>query len=168
MSQQRASLGRMTWVTRRRKASSWTHLLTDSAFCSLGSDWRTTWYVQMLLPITARNCGNNGKYSWWVLSHWGLVMPTRCMAPLSLVKIGSGHSFVSLGRLSHDLNYCWLFCQLDPNRHMNSKILFNIQNFSFKKTYLKMLPAKCVPFCWNLDVTMWNLLWILHLRCQIL
>ena len=86
-----------------------------------------------------------------VLTHW------YHMALRILVNIGTGNGLLpdSTKSLPEPI---WTYCQWDPSGHMISEIL----KLSFKKIHLKMLSAKCLPFCSGLHVlTHWG--WVTHI-----
>ena len=107
-------------------------------------DSRQTWSVSWLL-ISRLWCYQVISS---ILTHWGRVMRI-CFSKLT--NIGSDNGFM----LTRQQAIIWTndgILLIWPSGTNFSEILFKIHIFSSKKTHLKVLSAKCRPFCLSLSV----------------
>ena len=54
---------------------------------------------------------------------------------------------------SHNLNQCWLFCWLDPHKHISVKLYSNIQPSKWNKIYWKCCLQNASHFCSGLHAS---------------
>ena len=81
-------------------------------------------------------------------THCGLVTP-RCVS--GRVTIGPGNGLLPV---QLQAGQCWFIVNKIPKNQLKWNLNFKMQSFSFSTMNLKMLSAKCQPFCSGLSLLM--------------